>query len=287
MVLSGNSNALIIEPYLSQAERNMMEKESTKPVRIRVNEMADFILDVGVFLMASGAHSGRINRNCERIARHWGYDIHISPNFTGMLVTVRDKEDVNNAVTRYKASPASSIHLEVLTLISHLSWQIAYGNTGFDEARQELERIRMKQNYPFWLISLAVGISCALLCTLAGGNHVDAAIAFLASSAGYVVRHQMTKSRFNLFLSLILAAFTTSMIAGIDTIWSLGLSPETSLATSVLYLVPGVPLLNSVIDLLEGYFPASIARSLFAASVLFCIAAGMTISIMLLGISNF
>jgi uncharacterized membrane protein YjjP (DUF1212 family) len=72
-----------------------------------------------------------------------------------------------------------------------------------------------------------------------------------------------------------------------DTIFHLGTAPEMTLATSVLYLIPGIPLLNSVIDLLEGYFSASIARSMFAASLITCIAVGMTLSIMLLGINNF
>jgi uncharacterized membrane protein YjjP (DUF1212 family) len=264
-----------------------MDKENLESAKISVNKMADFVLDIGVFLMASGAHSGRVWRNCERIANHWGYHINIDPTFTGILVSVWDKDDPDNAVTRYKSSPASSIHLEVLTRISHLSWKIAYGETDFEAASSQLETIKEQSNYNHWVISFAVGVACACLCTLAGGKWPDASLAFLGASIGSSARFLIMKKGFNQFFSLIIASFITTMIAGIDTIFELGKAPEMTLATAVLYLVPGVPLINSVIDLLEGYFPASISRSLFAASVLLCIAAGMTLSIILLGISNF
>jgi uncharacterized membrane protein YjjP (DUF1212 family) len=265
----------------------MMENATKSPKNIKANEVAEFILDAGVFLMASGAHSGRVWRNCKRIADHWGYHMNFNPTFTGILVSVWDDNDSENAVTRYKTAPASSVHLETLTLISHLSWKIADGETEYDDARRELETIKHKAHYPYWLVAFAVGISCGCLCTLAGGNLVDAALAFCGASVGSAARYFILKKQFNQFLSFIIASAITTLIAGTDTVFGLGRAPEMTLATSVLYLIPGVPLINSVIDLLEGYFSAAIARSLFAASIISCIAVGMILSIMLLGINNF
>ncbi|MBP1676836.1 MAG: hypothetical protein H6Q20_1395 [Bacteroidetes bacterium] len=266
-----------------------MEKEKEKDTSetVKANEIADFILDTGAFLMASGAHSGRVWRNCKRIAGRYGYHLNINPTFTGILVSVWDKNDDSNAVTRYKTSPQNLVHLEVLTLISHLSWRIADGITSFADARVELEGIKKQKHYPFWFVAFMVGVSCACLCVLAGGNVVDAGITFLAAMVGSLVKYYITRKNFNQFLAVIVASCATTMIAGADTILGIGKLPEITLATSVLYLIPGVPLINSVIDLLEGYFSASIARSLYAASVLLCIAVGMTLSITLLGISKF
>ena len=264
-----------------------MENTTKSPKNIKASEVAEFILDAGVFLMASGAHSGRVWRNCRRIAEHWGYRMNFNPTFTGIMVSVWNDKDSENAVTRYKTAPANTVHLETLTQISHLSWKIADNEIEYDDACLELEAIKHKAHYPFWLVALAVGISCGCLCTLAGGSLVDAALAFCGASVGSIARHFILKKQFNQFLSIIIASAITTLIAGTDTIFGLGRAPEMTLATSVLYLIPGVPLINSVIDLLEGYFSASIARSLFAASIISCIAVGMTLSIMLLGINNF
>lgn len=264
-----------------------MENDKASQPKIQANEMANFILDVGLLLMASGAHSGRVNRNCSRIAHHWGFSMNINPTFTGMLVSVWDESERDNTVTLYKNSPPNLIHFEVLTHISRLSWRIADGDIGFDEARCELERIRRLNHYRYWIVALAVGLSCACLCVLAGGNWVDGTIALCGAASGSALRFLIVKARFNMFLSTIIASFVTCLLVGLATVLGLGHAPETSLATAVLYLVPGVPLINSVIDLLEGYFTASMLRSLFAASSLLSIAAGMTLSIMLLGINNF
>ena len=67
----------------------------------------------------------------------------------------------------------------------------------------------------------------------------------------------------------------------------IGGHPEAAMATGVLYLIPGVPLINSVIDLIEGYLTSAVNRCLFAGFILLCIAAGMMLSITFLGIDNF
>lgn len=278
------NKCVILQPVL-HTER--MDTQRTTTEKIKAGELADFILDIGVFLTASGAHSGRVWRNCKRIANYWGFHMNINPAFTGMLVTVWDGNDRDNSVTRYKTAPAHNVHFEVLTQISHLSWRIADGELTFDEARAGLADIKNKKHYPFWIVAIAVGISCGCLCMLAGGDLKNALIAFLGASIGSAIRYLIVRKQFNPFLTFIIASFITTLIAGADTIFAIGKAPELTLATSVLYLIPGVPLINSVIDLLEGYFQASVSRSLFAASVLSCIAVGMTLSIMLLGINNF
>lgn len=260
---------------------------STQATSIKAEDMADFLLDIATFLLSSGAHCGRIWRNCKRIAEHWGFRIHLNPTFTGVMISVWDKNIPENAVTRYKTAPKHNIHFEVLTLISHLSWKISCNEFSFDDAVRELQFIKQKKGYDYRLVSLSVGVACGCLCLLTGGNWVDAAFTMVAASAGALLRNYILKLGFNPFLSFIFAAFITTFIASQNTLWHLGDSPESTLATAVLYLIPGVPLINSIIDLLEGYLIASLARSLFAASILCCISVGMVLCITMLGISKF
>jgi uncharacterized membrane protein YjjB (DUF3815 family) len=87
-------------------------------------------------------------------------------------------------------------------------------------------------------------------------------------------------------IGFIAASFTTTLIAGLDMVYHSGASPEKALATAVLYLIPGVPLINCTIDLIEGYIPVSTARGLHGGFILLCIAVGMSMSILLLGIDH-
>ena len=130
--------------------------------------------------------------------------------------------------------------------------------------------------------------ACACLCMLAGGDWANGGIAFIAAVCGLFARQEVLKMRFNPLISFIVGIpvdhpdrrdATRSTISDA--------SPEKALATSVLYLVPGVPLINCVIDLIEGYIPTAVARGVFGGFILLCIAVGMSLAIMLLGYPSF
>lgn len=50
---------------------------------------------------------------------------------------------------------------------------------------------------------------------------------------------------------------------------------------SVLYLVPGVPLINGVIDIVEGYILTGFARLVQASLLIVCIAIGLSFTLLL------
>lgn len=116
---------------------------------------------------------------------------------------------------------------------------------------------------------------------------MNAAVAFTAAFIGYFVRVSFSKRNFNSMICISIAAFVTTLITGLGRLYGIGAHPEAAMATGVLYLIPGVPLINCVIDLIEGYLSSAINRALFGGFILLCIAAGMTLCITLMGINNF
>jgi uncharacterized membrane protein YjjP (DUF1212 family) len=55
----------------------------------------------------------------------------------------------------------------------------------------------------------------------------------------------------------------------------IGIHPEYAFATSVLYLIPGIPLINSLSDLLDGNIMNGIVRGVNGLMMSFAIALGM------------
>lgn len=248
---------------------------------------ANFILDAGTFLLASGAHCGRVRTNLERMASAWGLDIDLNPTFTGLVVTVKKTDGDNKALTLFKTAPAHNVHLSVLTDISQLSWKIFDEGKNIEWAEDQLKSIKSKKSYSALSVAVAVGISCGGLCLFSFGDMYNALLAFAGAFVGLLVRIWFARKNFNPMICVVLAAFVTTLITASGSIFDIGENPEAAMATGVLYLIPGVPLINSVIDLIEGYLPSAINRSLFAGFTLLCIAAGMTLCITLLGINNF
>lgn len=264
-----------------------MGKTSVALPQRTAKRIAEFSLDIGTFLLSSGAHSGRVRTNIERMVESWGMEIDLSPSFKGLLVSVRDKENPENVYTSYRTSPTHVVRLANLTKISHLSWQVVHDCLPIEEAEAMFEKIKGEPRYPVWMVAIAVGISCSGLCLFSGGDWVNALVALLGALTGYLIQITITRIRFNPMVAVTAAASFTTLITGGAALMGLGSLPEAAMATSVLYLVPGVPLINSVIDLIEGYLTSSLNRAVFASFILLCIAVGMTISIGILGIHNF
>ena len=63
----------------------------------------------------------------------------------------------------------------------------------------------------------------------------------------------------------------------------MGETPQIALGASVLFLIPGVPLINSIIDLLEGYVLIGISRAVNALTLIICIALGLSATLLILG----
>lgn len=265
----------------------------TSPEYKKLDHIATLAVDIGTFLLACGAHCGRISRNLNRIVNTWGVNINLSFSYTGILVTACYNEYPEMPVTIYKRSPSHGVNFTAINEISQLSWLVETEKTSVEETIALFNQIKNNRAYPKSVLLAGIGMSCACLCIVAGGDWRDAIVAFLASIAGMLVRLEIIRHNYNPMISITAAAFTTSVITGLgvigcyDLIWGESLAPDRALATAVLYLVPGVPLTNCIIDLIEGYTPSAIARGVFGAFILLCIAGGMSMSILLFGINNF
>jgi len=249
--------------------------------------VADLLLDIGTVLLASGAHCGRINRNIERVAQRWGYQMELFLTFTGLMVSIKNIAHPSERVARFRHCPRHGVHFGILTEVSLLTWKVAEENLTIDEVEGRFAEIKQVPHHPRWAVLSGIGAACACLCLLADGNWANAGMTFVAAFCGMFVRQEVLKRRFNPMIGCIAAAFTTGLIAGMDMVHHIGISPEKTLATSVLYLIPGVPLINCAIDLIEGHIPTAIDCGVNGGFILLCIAVGMTLSILLLGIHNF
>ena len=76
-------------------------------------------------------------------------------------------------------------------------------------------------------------------------------IVFSATITGFYLKQQMQAKKINHYVVFIVSAFVASLCASTALIFDT--TSEIAMATSVLYLVPGVPLINGVIDVVEGY----------------------------------
>ena len=67
-------------------------------------------------------------------------------------------------------------------------------------------------------------------------------------------------------------------------VFRLGSTPEVALGTSVLYLVPGIPFINSISDLIYGHNLCFLSRLTHASVLTVCLSAGFILGLLVMRI---
>ncbi|WP_422139822.1 threonine/serine ThrE exporter family protein [Endozoicomonas sp. ALC020] len=246
--------------------------------------VSSLLLDIAVLLTSSGAHTDRVDRNIRRISYALGYDIELFFSFAGITLTLSDRESPHLQHTAFKRVGHYAVNLSVVSAISRMSWKVAFENWPMTDIAIEIERIRSIPHYPKMVLLVMITLAGMAFCRLAGGEVLAMLLAGAATAIGFTARNILLAKGYNLALTVVAAGFIASTISGMGLVFHWGDSPEIAVATSVLFLIPGVPLINSIIDLMHGYIIVGQARATQGIVIAFAIAAGIVISSALLGV---
>ncbi len=245
-----------------------------KTLKEDANSVGDILLEVGSALMSSGASTNRIRVTITRIARGLGYGVDLLITHRALMLTVIEKEQ-QHFFSRLKRTSPHGVNFRIVSGISHLSWNVIEQKWTVAQIAAELKRLKELPHYPRLVVLGLVGLAGSAFCRIFGGGYIDMFVAFVATFAGLFVRQEATRLKFNPYISVFFASFAASFIAGLAEYYHIGSEPDKAFATSVLFLVPGVPLINSVTDLLEGNLQNGLMRGLNGLIIAFSIAMGL------------
>ena len=259
---------------------------NTKPKVPNINEIADLLSEVAAELMTSGAHTMRIIQNISRMAATFGYYIELSVFQQSIMMTITSKVDSFNRLTLIKKTRPLALNFTIVSDLSALSWDTFDKGLTFDEINNRYHYIVSQKRMSRWLVLFLVGFANAAFCALFKGDIYAIVLVFMATLAGFYLRQVMIQKHISHLIVFTTSAFVASLLAGFGYVLHLGSTPEVALASSVLYLIPGVPLINSILDIIEGHVLTGIARLVNASSLIVCIAIGLFTSMLILGLEK-
>lgn len=240
----------------------------------QINQLGKTLLEVGSLLMSSGSNSGRIRITVNRIASSFGYHTEMLISHRSIMLTLLG-EDGEHLFTSLKRTSPHGVNFKMLSGISRMSWNVVEEKWSVEQINKELQRLTALPHYPRWLTLTLVSLAGAAFCRLAGGSLEDLLIVFAASFAGLFVRQEAARLGFNTYLCIFFAAFTAALIAGLPVKFGGAHEHEPAFATCVLFLIPGVPLINSFSDLIDGNTQIGIVRGVNGLIISFAIALGL------------
>lgn len=241
----------------------------------------NILLETGGLLMSSGASTHRTRITMERIAKGLGFGVELLITQRAIMLTIIEK-DRQHFFSRMKRISPHRVNFTVVSGISHLSWNVMEHGLSLEQISGELERLKSLPHYNRFVVLILVGLAGSAFCNIFGGGTIDMAVTFVATFAGLFVRQNATTAKFNPYLCVFFGAFVASFVAGLAEHFNFGEQPDKAVATSVLFLVPGVPLINSITDLIDGNVQNGIVRAMNGLMVAFAIALGLFASKMII-----
>jgi uncharacterized membrane protein YjjP (DUF1212 family) len=244
-------------------------------------EISRLVAKAGQMLLQHGAESSLVSDVSRRLGIAVGADdVEISLSASSLVITTMIDE---HCMTTARRAPDRGINMRAVTEIQRICIMSEKGLLDCHEATVKLDAIS-PERYNRWLVVVMIGLSCASFSRLAGGDWPVFMMTFLASSLGMIVRQEIGHRHFNPLLNFGITAFVTTLISSQAVIYNIGNTPFLAMASSVLMLVPGFPLINAVADMVKGYVNMGIARWTFATLLTLSTSIGIVGAMNLVGV---
>jgi len=258
---------------------DMTDPDPTEP---SLEEVAHVTLHLGRLLLVNGTDTAEVQKSVTRFAAAFGAEAHLLVSYEALLLTA-----VSGGQFRTKVGyrvPAMNVNLTAVAAINRLLEGVEDGRCKLAQARAELEAIEQRPPaYKRLVIIVALGLTAASLARLFGGDGPACGVAWLAGSAGTWLRQALAKRAFNLFFIPFAAALVSGVIGGAAVLLRVSSTPALCLVAPGMIIVPGVPLVNGVQDLVKNHMSIGIARLGLGSLITLAIAFGLFVATVLTG----
>jgi uncharacterized membrane protein YjjP (DUF1212 family) len=240
----------------------------------QIKQIGTMLLRVGILLLGAGASTHRTRNTVSRISGVFGFttELMITNRAITLSISDKDNEHIFNTLKRISGH---GVNFKVVSGLSRMSWRVVNENWTLMEIDKELDRLASLPHYPRLIILSLVALAGASFCRLFEGNLIEMLVTFLATFVGLFIRQEAIKRDLNPLLCVFLASFSSSLIVGLFWVLKIASTMEHAFAACVLFLIPGVPLINSFSDLIDGNVVNGVVRGINGLMAAFAIALGL------------
>uniref|UniRef100_UPI00402896B8 threonine/serine ThrE exporter family protein n=1 Tax=Prevotella sp. TaxID=59823 RepID=UPI00402896B8 len=285
------------EESINDETRNDEHANSVQLLRRKL----DLLVRTGALLMASNADCARIMRNMKRCEAYLGLPeeyIHISLNFNIIMVNLSDE---THSFSKYQRVDSHCVEFTVISKISKMLWTAIREDWSLDRYEAELEALNhVHKQYSPWMIAICAGFACGGFCVQFGCDWPAFFYASIPAIIGFRLKMYLAKLHWNTYVGIAISAFVATLICWLTTFISLDQTlvsalpsflhsdtPYHPLMACTLFIVPGVPLINFVTDMVSNYVQVGLTRAMITLMMIIAMSFGIVFAIQICGIDNF
>ena len=237
-------------------------------------EICNFLANYASWMLGCGATCIRIVKNVERMAGAFGINCEVTIMPSHILLSMWNADHSESYTTTCNIHKCG-ISFNINTLLSRLSWEVADKKLDYEGAVSSFHRIITVRPENKYRVLVLASLANGAFCRLFGGDFISVGIVFMATLLGYGLKLILLDYKTHVRIVFLCCAFVSSVISAAGKLFGLGDTPEIALGTSVLYLIPGIPYINSISDLLDGHYLCSFSRFMDAMVLTTCLSLGL------------
>jgi uncharacterized membrane protein YjjP (DUF1212 family) len=252
----------------------MSDPGLTDPASPHPEEVAHLALQIGRLLLGSGADTAQVQISVEQFVAGFGQEAHVVVGYESILVTIIAGGQFRTKIG-YRV-PALNVNMAAVTAVNSLISDTEGSRRDLAKIRAELERIESSRPiYARWVVIIALGLTAGSLARLFVGDWASVGVSWLAGSAGMWLRQELGMRKLNLFFIPFAAALAGGIIGGVAVSLGASKTPALCLVAPAMIIVPGVPLINGIQDMIKNHMTLGLARLAQGAIVTIAIALGL------------
>lgn len=247
---------------------------------IHIHRKLDVLLNIGKLLMECGADTNRIIEEMLKAATFMGIphdylNIHIS--YTTIMVNLLHKEQ---SITVFRKTPVHVPNMAMINAVSKLTWRAFerhYSLTTYEQLISKLDSTIPV--YPDWIKGIACALGSAGLAFLYSGDMIAFIVTVICSLIGYFTRTLSVRLGCNEYVGIALGGFA-AMVSAYGFYSHIEQdSLVYVLVCCTLFMIPGVPLINSVIDTINNHILSGITRAIRTILIVGSMTLGMAMAL--------
>ena len=241
------------------------------------------VLQFARILLQNGADTGRVQVAVRRMATAFGYEARLLISYEGVVLTlVSGRHFATKIGSRI---PAMNVGMSQAASAFQVLHDVVGGRCDLAQATARLDQLEHSPPvYNRYLVALALGMTAAALSRLFGGDWMAFIACWVAVTIGTVARQNFGKRGFSPVVVAFLTAAVSGIIGGFGARLLGSATPALCLVAPGMVIVPGVPLINGVQDMLRNHASIGVARLGFSFFVIAAIGLGLEVGALVSGV---
>lgn len=258
---------------------------------VDMDKLIDFLLSYASLQTSIGVQTSRIVNNSTRIAKSFGCDVTVMMFQRNVSISLSKLCDVDGvkkcrhitALVHHRAKP---INFNLNAELNKLSWFAHKQRPSLEELQHRFDELNKLKPLNRYVMLFMISLATAAFCKIFGGDNMSSVFVFISTLCGFYVKQEMNRHHAYIYGTTVASSFVASFVVGLFLKFTtISNTPEIALGTSILFLVPGVPFINSIVDLFDGYILNGMSRLINALLILISMTIGITTTLIILDLS--